>query len=60
MSNLTQKRKNDKVVNSKKFNLSQISRIIRADLEYGYKDISIRDIGDGYYEISKWNLGESQ
>ena len=60
MSNLTQKRKNDKVVNSKKFNLSQVSRIIRADLEYGYKDISIRDIGDGYYEISKWNLGESQ
>ena len=60
MSNLTQKRKNDKVVNSKKFNLSQISRIIRADLEYGYKDISIRDIGDGYYEISKWNLGENQ
>ena len=58
MSNLTQKRKNDKVVNSKKFNLSQISRIIRADLEYGYKDISIRDIGDGYYEISKWNLGK--
>jgi len=60
MSNLTQKQKNDKVVNSKKFNLSQISRIIRADLEYGYKDISIRDIGDGYYEISKWNLGENQ
>jgi hypothetical protein len=60
MSSLTQKRKNDKVVNSKKFNLSQISRIIRADLEYGYKDISIRDIGDGYYEISKWNLGENQ
>lgn len=60
MSNVTQKRKNDKVVNSKKFNLSQVSRIIRADLEYGYKDISIRDIGEGYYEISKWNLGEEQ
>ena len=60
MSNLTQKRKNDKVVNSKKFNLSQISRIIRADLEYGYKDISIRDIGDGYYEISKWNLEDQK
>ena len=58
MSNLTRKQKNDKVVNSKQFNLSQISRIIRADLEYGYKDISIRDIGDGYYEISKWNLGK--
>lgn len=60
MSNLTQKQKNDKVVNSKQFNLPQISRIVRAGLEYGYKDISIRDIGDGYYEISKWNLGENQ
>lgn len=60
MTNISPKQKNDKVVNSKKFNLSQVSRIIRADLEYGYKDISIRDIGDGYYEISKWNLGEEQ
>lgn len=60
MTKIPQTRKNDKVINSKKFNLSQISRIVRSDLEYGYKDISIRDIGDGYYEISKWNLGENQ
>jgi len=58
MSNLTRKQKNDKVVNSKKFNLSQISRIVRSGFEYGYKDIWVRDIGNGFYEISKWNLGK--
>jgi len=58
MTTISQKQKNDKVVNSKKFNLSQISRIVRSGFEYGYKDIWVRDIGNGFYEISKWNLGK--
>lgn len=58
MTTISRKQKNDKVVNSKKFNLSQISRIVRSGFEYGYKDIWVRDIGNGFYEISKWNLGK--
>lgn len=49
---------NDKVTNSKRFNLSEVSRIVRRGFEYGYKDIWVRDIGNGFYEISKWNLGK--
>ncbi|MGI6579913.1 MAG: hypothetical protein ACOX3H_06720 [Saccharofermentanales bacterium] len=49
---------NDKVTNSKRFNLSEVSRIVRSGFEYGYKDIWVRDIGNGFYEISKWNLGK--
>ncbi len=60
MSNLTRKRKNDKVSHSDKFSITDIVQIIRGDLKYGYADISIRNIGDGYFEISKWNLGGSK
>lgn len=58
MTTISRKQKNDKVSHSGKFSITDIIQIIRGDLKYGYADISIRNIGDGYYEISKWNLGK--
>jgi len=59
MSNLTQKRKNDKVSHSGNFSETDILQIVRGDIKFGYKRILI-DIKENVTTITKSKLGVHQ
>lgn len=50
-------KKSDKVTNTGEYTPSNVAQIVKGDLLYGYKRITISQLGKNAYRITKSNLG---
>lgn len=56
MNKITQKRKSDKVTTVRERSVVDVTQIVRGALKEGYANISIQNLGNSQFKITKWNM----